>query len=93
MLHKPETRDLRLPSHAEMFPNLYMNPVVFSRAREEAEVVGAGSRVRTLVNFAVAVLYAGVGGEGFRKSECLRKIIYFCFVKNKSSYTGITYTV
>lgn len=39
---------MRLPSHAEMFPNLYMNPVVFNRAREEAEVIEAGSRVSIL---------------------------------------------
>ncbi|XP_025414834.1 phenoloxidase 1-like [Sipha flava] len=45
MLHRPETRNLRLPSHVEMFPSLYMGPSVFSRAREEAEVVPVGSRV------------------------------------------------
>jgi len=45
VIHKPETRGLELPSHAEMFPSLYMDSSVFNRAREESEVVQAGSRV------------------------------------------------
>ncbi|XP_027839310.1 phenoloxidase 2-like [Aphis gossypii] len=44
IIHRPDTRNLRLPSHSEMFPSLYMDSSVFSRAREESAVVQAGSR-------------------------------------------------
>lgn len=60
MLHRPETRNLRLPSHVEMFPSLYMGPSVFSRAREEAEVVPVDSRVR----IGRTVVKIGRGGDG-----------------------------
>lgn len=49
VIHKPETRGLELPSHAEMFPSLYMDSSVFNRAREESEVVQAGSRVSRII--------------------------------------------
>ncbi|XP_026816301.1 phenoloxidase 1-like [Rhopalosiphum maidis] len=42
--HRPDTRNLELPSHVEMFPNLYMDSSVFSHAREESSVVQPGSR-------------------------------------------------
>ncbi|XP_060843836.1 phenoloxidase 1-like [Rhopalosiphum padi] len=42
--HRPDTRNLELPSHVEMFPNLYMDSSVFSQAREESTVVQPGSR-------------------------------------------------
>ncbi|XP_050525328.1 phenoloxidase 2-like isoform X1 [Daktulosphaira vitifoliae] len=45
MLHKPETRSIQLPSHAEMFPGLYVDPTVLSRAREEAAAVPTGNRI------------------------------------------------
>ncbi|XP_050442444.1 phenoloxidase 2-like [Adelges cooleyi] len=45
MIHKPETRTIQLPSHAEMFPSLYMDSSIFSRAREEASTVSPGSRI------------------------------------------------
>lgn len=45
VIHKPETRNMQLPSHAELFPSLYMNSAVFSKAREELEVIQTGSRV------------------------------------------------
>uniref|UniRef100_A0A481MQJ5 Phenoloxidase n=1 Tax=Nipponaphis monzeni TaxID=196483 RepID=A0A481MQJ5_9HEMI len=44
MVHRPDTRNLTLPSHAEMFPKIYMDSSVLSRAREEATVVQPGSR-------------------------------------------------
>ncbi|XP_022160595.1 phenoloxidase 2-like [Myzus persicae] len=44
LIHRPDTRNLRLPSHSEMFPSLYMDSSVFARAREESAVVQAGSR-------------------------------------------------
>lgn len=45
VIHRPDTRNLNLPSHAEMFPSLYMNSSVFGRIREESQVVQPGSRV------------------------------------------------
>lgn len=45
MVHRPDTRNLTLPSHAEIFPKLYMDSSVFSRIREESAVVESGSRV------------------------------------------------
>ncbi|CAH1733225.1 phenoloxidase 1-like [Aphis gossypii] len=42
--HRPDTRNLELPSHVEMFPSLYMDATVFGRAREESAVVQTGSR-------------------------------------------------
>lgn len=47
MIHRPDTRNLTLPSHAETFPKLYMDSKIFSRAREESTVVQPGSRVST----------------------------------------------
>ncbi|XP_050439526.1 phenoloxidase 1-like [Adelges cooleyi] len=44
MIHRPDTRNLPPPSHAEMFPSLYLDSSVFSRAREESVVIQAGSR-------------------------------------------------
>jgi len=45
LTHRPDTRNLELPSHVEMFPSLYMDATVFGRAREESAVVQTGSRV------------------------------------------------
>lgn len=53
MLHRPDTRNLELPSHAEMFPGLYMDSSVFSRAREESVVVQPGSRVNIYMFFTI----------------------------------------
>ncbi|VVC24126.1 Hypothetical protein CINCED_3A001218 [Cinara cedri] len=44
VIHRPDTRNVELPSHAEMFPSLYMDSSVFGRAREESAVVQSGSR-------------------------------------------------
>uniref|UniRef100_A0A481MQH0 Phenoloxidase n=1 Tax=Nipponaphis monzeni TaxID=196483 RepID=A0A481MQH0_9HEMI len=49
VIHRSDTRDITLPSHAEIFPNLYMDSSVFSRAREEAIVVQPGSRVPIVI--------------------------------------------
>lgn len=45
VMHRSDTRNVTLPSHAELFPNLYIDPTVLGRAREEAMVVKPGSRV------------------------------------------------
>lgn len=52
LLHRPDTRHLELPSHAEMFPSLYMDASVFGRAREESVAVNTSSRVSILVFYA-----------------------------------------
>lgn len=45
MLHRPDTKNLPIPSLAEVFPDKYVDSGIFSRAKEEANVVPAGSRV------------------------------------------------
>lgn len=45
LAHRPDTRDLPLPSHAEMFPNMYMDSAVIGKAVEESAVVAPGQRV------------------------------------------------
>lgn len=52
LLHRPDTRNLTLPSHVEAFPSFYMDSTVFSRAKEESVVVNKpGSRVCIIVKF------------------------------------------
>lgn len=46
ILHRPDTKDLPIPPLSEVFPDKYMDGAIFSRAKEEANVVPAGSRVR-----------------------------------------------
>lgn len=55
IIHRPDTRNLRLPSHSEMFPSLYMDSAVFSRAREESAVVQAGSRVSVISHHGASI--------------------------------------
>ena len=45
ILHRPDTRDIPVPSLAEIFPEKYMDSSVFSLAKEEANIVPVGSRV------------------------------------------------
>ncbi|KAL7300486.1 hypothetical protein TKK_0006488 [Trichogramma kaykai] len=44
ILHRPDTKHLSVPQLAEIFPDKYMESSIFHRAREEANVVPAGSR-------------------------------------------------
>lgn len=46
ILHRPDTRHLKIPLLSETFPSLFLENEVFSRAREEASVTPIGSRVR-----------------------------------------------
>lgn len=45
ILHRPDTKDLDLPSFIQTFPDKYLDSQVFTRAREEATVVPQGSRM------------------------------------------------
>lgn len=45
ILHRPDTKDLPVPPLTEVFPDKYMDSGIFSRAREEANVVPEGARV------------------------------------------------
>ncbi|XP_016922311.1 phenoloxidase 1 [Apis cerana] len=45
ILHRPDTKDLPVPPLTEVFPDKYMDSGIFSRAREEANVVPEGARI------------------------------------------------
>ncbi|XP_076237383.1 phenoloxidase subunit A3 isoform X2 [Calliopsis andreniformis] len=45
LLHRPDTKDLPIPSLSEIFPDKYIGGGFLSRARIEAEIVPTGSRV------------------------------------------------
>ncbi|XP_015524598.1 phenoloxidase 1 [Neodiprion lecontei] len=44
ILHRPDTKNLPIPPLSEVFPEKFMDGGVFSRAKEEANLVPAGSR-------------------------------------------------
>ncbi|XP_014261820.1 phenoloxidase 2 [Cimex lectularius] len=44
MIHRPETKNLPLPSPCDCFPERYIDGRVFARAKEEASIVCEGSR-------------------------------------------------
>jgi len=48
ILHRPDTKNLPIPPLSEIFPDKYIDGGIFARAREEANVVPAGSRVLVL---------------------------------------------
>ncbi|KAG8229579.1 hypothetical protein J437_LFUL010170 [Ladona fulva] len=45
ILHRPETKNLRIPPLAEIFPGKYVDSSVLVKAREEANVFSQGTRV------------------------------------------------
>ncbi|XP_068623411.1 phenoloxidase subunit 1-like [Battus philenor] len=45
ILHRPDTKGLDIPTFAETFPDKFMDPKVFRRAREVSNVVTAGARM------------------------------------------------
>ncbi|XP_076671843.1 phenoloxidase 1-like [Andrena cerasifolii] len=45
ILHRPDTKDLPIPPLPEIFPDKYVDGGIFSRAREEANLVPDGSRI------------------------------------------------
>lgn len=44
--HRPDTRDLNIPSVVETFPEQFIDPSVFPAAREEASLVPQGNRMK-----------------------------------------------
>lgn len=46
ILHREDTKHLSIPSMSEIFPDKYFDGVTLAKAREEANVVPDGSRVR-----------------------------------------------
>ncbi|XP_012266497.2 phenoloxidase 1 [Athalia rosae] len=44
ILHRPDTKNLPIPPLSEVFPGKFMDSGVFSRAKEEANLVPAGAR-------------------------------------------------
>lgn len=46
ILHRPDTKDLPVPPLTEVFPDKYMDSAIFSKAKEEANLVPEGARVR-----------------------------------------------
>uniref|UniRef100_A0A1B6ERM2 Tyrosinase copper-binding domain-containing protein n=1 Tax=Cuerna arida TaxID=1464854 RepID=A0A1B6ERM2_9HEMI len=49
ILHRPDTKNVPVPSFAEVFPEKYMDSAVFSRAKEEATVVPDDSRMPLII--------------------------------------------
>lgn len=45
LLHRPDTRNVPIPPVIQIFPDKYIDGSVFPRARQEANVVNAESRV------------------------------------------------
>lgn len=48
ILHRPDTKNLPVPPLSEIFPDKFVDGSVFSRAKEEANVVPTGARVRDI---------------------------------------------
>lgn len=46
--HRPDTKELNLPSLAEIFPDKFMDKSLFARAREESNLVEIDQRVHLL---------------------------------------------
>lgn len=48
VLHRPDTKDLDVPSMVHYFPDKFLDSQAFTEARESANVVPEGSRVCTI---------------------------------------------
>lgn len=46
LLHRPDTKDVDIPSFIQSFPDKYVDSRVFTKAREESTIVPTGSRVQ-----------------------------------------------
>lgn len=46
LLHRPDTKDLDVPSFMTSFPDKFVDGTILQKAREEAEIVPTESRVR-----------------------------------------------
>lgn len=45
LLHRPDTRNLRIPALFESFPDKFVDGAIFNKARQETEIFLSGSRV------------------------------------------------
>jgi hypothetical protein len=45
LLHRPDTRNLRIPPLFESFPDKFVDGAIFNKARQESEIFPSGSRV------------------------------------------------
>lgn len=45
LIHRPDTKSIKIPNQIQTFPDKYFDSQVFSKAREELEVVPQGLRV------------------------------------------------
>lgn len=48
ILHRDDTKTIQVPQLSEVFPDKFMDSAIFSRAKKEANIAAAGSRVRTI---------------------------------------------
>jgi tyrosinase len=49
MIHRPDTKDLNLPSFVESFPEKFVDGKVLNQVREEATIVAEGSRIPIMI--------------------------------------------
>ena len=45
LLHRPDTRNLPVPTISEVFPEKFVDSTVWKQAKEEANIIPEGSRV------------------------------------------------
>lgn len=45
LIHRPDTKGLKIPNQIQTFPDKYLDSQVFAKAREELAVVPTGKRV------------------------------------------------
>ena len=50
ILHRPDTKNVDVPSLCEVFPDKFVDKGLFNRAKEEANLVPQESRVRIILN-------------------------------------------
>lgn len=46
ILHRPDTRTLRIPPLFEVFPEKFCDSSIFARVKEESNIFSVGSRVK-----------------------------------------------
>ena len=49
LLHRPDTKNMDLPSFAQTFPDKFVDSQVFRQMREEATVVPTGNRMPIII--------------------------------------------
>lgn len=49
LLHRKDTKNLAIPQLSEVFPDKFIDSSVFTRAKEQANIVPPGSRVNWIL--------------------------------------------